>query len=142
MQRENALAEYFVVYREDWNHNKFILNDTGIRHVDGMIRRLGLIGAPVKVEPTGIAELDAKRLSAVVEILVQSGVSAQEAASRVILGTTRAEGLRYHDIDTLYNRAGGTSGQGTGSGFGSFGSFGGYGGIGSFGGIGGFGGIR
>ena len=127
MQRENALGEYFVVYREDWLDAKFILNDSGIRHVDGITRRLGLIGAPVKVEPTGIAELDSRRVLAIVEKLVQSGVSPQEAGSRVILGTTRAEGLRSHDIESLNNRSGGTGGGGSNGGYGSFNSFGGFG---------------
>ena len=130
MQRENALGEYFVVYREDWLDAKFILNDSGIRHVDGITRRLGLIGAPVKVEPTGIAELDSRRVLAIVEKLVQSGVSPQEAGSRVILGTTRAEGLRAHDIENLIGRSGGNGGSGGGNGgFGSFNSFGGFGGF-------------
>ena len=130
MQRENALGEYFVVYREDWLDAKFILNDSGIRHVDGITRRLGLIGAPVKVEPTGIAELDSRRVLAIVEKLVQSGVSPQEAGSRVILGTTRAEGLRAHDIENLNGRSGGNGGSGGGNGgFGSFNSFGGFGGF-------------
>ena len=130
MQRENALGEYFVVYREDWLDAKFILNDSGIRHVDGITRRLGLIGAPVKVEPTGIAELDSRRVLAIVEKLVQSGVSPQEAGSRVILGTTRAEGLRYQDIENLNGRSGRNGGSGGGNGgFGSFNSFGGFGGI-------------
>ena len=147
MQRENALGEYFVVYREDWLDAKFILNDSGIRHVDGITRRLGLIGAPVKVEPTGIAELDSRRVLAIVEKLVQSGVSPQEAGSRVILGTTRAEGLRYHDIENLNGRSGGNGGGGYGGGGFGGGGFGGggyggggYGG-GGFGG-GGFGGFR
>ena len=62
MQRDNALAEYFVVYREDWLDTKFILNGSGERHVDGIIRRLGMIGAPVKVEDKKVdpAKTDSK----------------------------------------------------------------------------------
>lgn len=128
MQRDNALGEYFTVYREDWLNTKFVLNGTGERHVDGIIRRLGMIGAPVKVEPSGIAELDAKRVTAIVERMVQAGVPATEAGNRVTIGTTRAEGLRFHDIPNIYNKAsrGNYMGGGAGGGGGMFG--GGFGG--------------
>ena len=138
MQRENALGEYFVVYREDFLEMKFTLNESGERHVDGIIRRLGLTGAPIKVEPTGIAELDSRRHMAIVAKLIDGGMSPQDAGTRVIAGTTRAEGLRYHDIENLNNRTGGTGSFGGGvGGFGSFSSFGG-GGYGGYGGVGGF----
>ncbi|MFO0806873.1 MAG: hypothetical protein U0791_27525 [Gemmataceae bacterium] len=134
MQRDNALAEYFVIYREDWHDARTDLNDTGARHMDGVIRRYGMIGAPVKVEPTGNADLDQKRVTAVIGKLAASGIPAQEAASRVVLGTSRAEGLRYEDIENVGRNTRGFGG-GAGGGFG--GAFGGFGG--GFGGIGGFG---
>jgi hypothetical protein len=128
LQRANALAEFFVLYREDWLDATTALNTTGARHLDGIIRRFGMIAAPVRVEPTGDAALDENRRAAVAELLVQAGVPANEATSRVVIGASRAEGLRYHDIEGVYSRS-----------FGIYsGGFGGYGGYG--GGFGGYGG--
>jgi hypothetical protein len=141
MQRDNALAEYFVIYREDFHAADAVLNRTGIRHLDGVIRRFGTIASSVKVEPTGNAALDQKRIETVVGMLVQAGIPAQEAATRVVLGGTRAEGLRNGDIEAIY-RSGGIGGSGLGmnsmgGGFGGgSGAFGGYGGIGGIGGFG------
>jgi len=136
MQRDNALAEYFVIYREDWLDAKSELNATGTRHVDGVIRRIGMIGAPVKVEPTGNADLDRKRMTEIIGKLVQAGIPAAEAGGRVVLGTTRAEGLRNGDIERINSASTGLGAGGFGGGFGG-GGFGG-GGFGGFGGIGGF----
>ncbi|HXD87170.1 MAG TPA: hypothetical protein VN641_11795 [Urbifossiella sp.] len=138
MQRDNALGEYFVIYREDWLDATLSLNVHGARHLDGIVRRLGIVGAPVKLEPTGNPALDAQRMTAIVEQMVQAGVPPLEAGRRVVYGTTRAEGLRYHDIDALYNRTGGTGGSNYGGGGGYGGMGGGMGGFG--GGMGGFGG--
>ena len=136
MQRDNALAEYFVIHREDWHDSMTMLNHTGMRHIDGVIRRFGIIGSPVKVEPTGIGPLDQKRVAAIVEKLVDAGVPPQEAHNRVVLGTSRAEGLRNGDIESIFNRGGlGGSGLGGTSGLGSFSGYG----VGGFGGIGGIG---
>src|SRR5205823_4180338 len=67
VMRNNALGEYFVVYREDWLAGTPNLNESGERHVGGIIRRLGMTGAPVKVEPSGIGELDAVRRIALMD---------------------------------------------------------------------------
>jgi hypothetical protein len=149
MQRTNALGEYFVVYREDWLQGRPLLNDTGARHVAGIIRRLGMIKAPLKVEPTGNEELDARRKVALIELLVDAGVPPADASARIIPGATRAEGLRFKDIEAIYNSTGGTTGTiNMGGGYGGYGGFGGMGGfggggvIGGFGGYGGIGGFR
>ena len=64
-QHTNALAEYFVIYEEDFYQGSDRLNPAGVRHLGGVIRRLPVLDAPVKVEPTGNADLDARRLAAV-----------------------------------------------------------------------------
>jgi hypothetical protein len=151
MQRDNAMGEYFVVYREDWLQGRPLLNDTGNRHVAGIIRRLGMIKGPLKIEPTGNEELDARRKVALIELLVDAGVPPADASARIIPGATRAEGLRFRDIEMLYNSTGGTTGGMNGSGGygggmggygGGMGGLGGFGGIGGFGGYGGIGGYR
>jgi hypothetical protein len=130
-QRLNALAEYFVVYREDWLKGTATLNGSGERHVDGIVRRLCTTSSPAKVEPSGDTALDAKRLSALIAVLDKAGVA--DAANRVTLGGTRAEGLHGNEIESLYLRSpysgGGTGGYGnnSGGGYGGFGGFGGYG---------------
>lgn len=130
MQRANALTEYFVLYREDWLNGSNALNTTGARHLDGIVRRFGMIPAAVRVEPTGVPALDEGRRAAVAELLVQAGVPAEEAVNRVVIGASRAEGLRYTDIEGVYGRSIGTYGGGAGVG-GNYGGFGGgYGGFG------------
>src|SRR5207245_8945395 len=124
--RNNALGEYFVVYREDWLNGTTTLNESGERHLDGIIRRLGMTGAPVKVEPTGIAELDAVRRAALTDVLIHAGLPAPEASARVVIGGTRAEGLRNASIEALYSR-GATIYSGGAGGYGGMG-YGGYGG--------------
>ncbi len=134
--RDNALAEYFVVYREDWLEGTATLNDTGARHVDGILRRFAMIGAPMKIEPSGNPELDALRKVALIDGLTRSGVSGQEAHERVVIGNTRAEGLRNDSVMAVYFRGrtiysgglgGGGVGGGGGGGGGGFGGFGGFG---------------
>jgi hypothetical protein len=129
MQKLNALGEYFVLFREDWLAGTSTLNSTGERHFDGIVRRLGMTGAPVRVEPTGNPELDTVRRLAVVEALVRNGIPEPEAQARVVIGGTRAEGLRYSDIETVYMRSRiiGIGGYGGGGGVGGVvGGFGGY----------------
>ncbi len=142
MQKVNALNEYFVLYREDWMADQNVLNPSGVRHLEGIARRLAATGAPIKVEPTGVNELDERRRAAVVEALSRAGVPGGDAASRVVIGNTKAEGLRGADIQVIaYPNlrrgfgGGGSGGGGVGGGFGG-GSFGG-----GFNG-GGFGGFR
>lgn len=126
MQRGNALTEYFTVYREDWNMGTASLNSSGERHFDGIVRRLGLSASPIKIEPSGNADLDTVRRMAVIDALVRNGIPAPEATGRVVIGGTRAEGLRYNDIEAVYSRSiiigiggyGGSSGFGGGGGFG------------------------
>jgi len=125
-QRINALAEYFVVYREDFDAGAATLNPTGERHLDGIARRLRQVPVPVRVEPTGDPLLDEKRRVAVIEALGKHGVPFEDASARVIFGTTRAEGLRYSDIERVYGRFQNSGGfGGLGGGFGGFGGFGG-----------------
>jgi hypothetical protein len=129
-QRMNALAEYFVVYREDWLKGTAVLNGSGERHVDGIARRLCTTHFPAKVEPTGDAALDAKRLSALIAALDKAGIA--DSASRVVLGGTRAEGLHGNEIESVYLRSphsggGYGNGGGFGAGYGGFGGSGGYG---------------
>ena len=142
IQRNSALANYFVVYREDFLAGTTTLNDTGYRHIDGIIRRLNFTGAPVKVEPVGNNDIDQRRRATVVDALVRNGVSPAEAQARVVLGSGDAEGLRGLDIEVLpypnlgQGNGGGGLGGGLGNGLGSLGGFG-------AGGFGGFaGGIR
>lgn len=135
-QRLNALAEYFVVYREDWYADTAILNASGERHADGIARRMCLTTAPAKVEPSGDPALDAKRMSALSEALVRAG--ATDGSARVVLGGTRAEGLLGNEIEAVYLRSpySGAGGPGYSGGFGNggFGSgYGGYGGAGGYG---------
>jgi hypothetical protein len=129
VMRSNALGEYFVVYREDWLANTANLNESGERHLGGIIRRLGMAGAPVKVEPSGIPALDALRRAAVSDMLIQAGVPPQDAIARVVVGGTRAEGLRDASIEALYFRGATIYSGGMYGGGGYGGAFGGGGGI-------------
>lgn len=120
-QRQNALAEYFVLYREDFLYDEVELNETGLRHLDWIVRRMNQIGAPIKIEPTGKAELDELRRLKVIDSIVKLAGD----PNRVQSGTTRAEGLRSEDITTIGSRF-----YSTGTGFGSGGGGGGVGGYG------------
>ncbi len=135
-QKQLALAEYFVVYREDFLTGTSVLNATGLRHVEGIYKRLSMIPDNVRVEPTGNAKLDQNRREAVIKALIQLGAPS-EISMRVGSGTTRAEGLRYEDVPTVGSAnpltgSGGGSGGAGGGGGGGFGLSGG-GGIGGFG---------
>lgn len=148
LQRNNALAEYFTVYREDFfPATGAALNATGIRHLEGIVHRLGLTGAPVKVEVTGNGALDQQRRLAVVDAIVRLGVPPAEAQQRVTFGKTIAEGLRGLDIQVIpypnlrRGGGGGSGGSGSGGGMGGAAGFGGGGGGGG-GGFGGYGGYR
>lgn len=122
-QRQNALAEYFVLYREDFLNDEVELNETGLRHLDGIVRRMNQIGAPIKIEPTGKAELDELRRLKVTDSIVKLAGD----PNRVQSGTTRAEGLRSEDITVIGSRFY-SAGTGFGSGGGGFGGgVGGYG---------------
>lgn len=145
MQRSNAMGEYFVIFEEDWIDSTDQLNKTGERHLMGIVKRWGLAGDPVRIEPIGDGPDDKaniKRKVAIVDALVAMGIAQPIAAQRVVLGFGRAEGLRNADIESVVQRAGGTghSGSGGGSGGGNFGGSGSIGGFGGFGGtgIGGF----
>ena len=129
-QRQLALAEYFVVYREDFSTNAAELNETGLRHIAGIAKRLDAIDDSVNVEPTGLAKLDEARRDAVIQALIQAGASTG-VSGRVGTGTTRAEGLRYEDVPAVGRKNPVANGGGNGSGSGQNGA----GGTGSFGGI-------
>ena len=116
-----------MVYEEDWYIGTANLNGSGARHLDGIIRRLGTTGAPVRVEPSGSPELDALRRLMVTDALIRAGMPPAEAQARVVLGGTRAEGLRYDDIEAVYVR-GRIIGSALAGGYGGFGG-GGYGGF-------------
>lgn len=121
LQRQNALAEYFTVYGEDFLLGTATLNDTGLRHLDGIVRRMNDVGAPIKIEPSGSA-LDDKRKQAVINTLLKAGVD-PSVVTRVVIGRTRAEGLRYDEVDRIGQRViVGPSTQG-GGGYGGFGGF-------------------
>lgn len=130
-QKQLALAEYFVVYREDFLTGTSVLNATGLRHVQGIYKRLDMISDSVRVEPTGHEKLDQNRREAVIKALIQLGAPS-EVSMRVGSGTTRAEGLRYEDIPAVGSANPLTGSGGGGSGGGGFGITGG-GGLGGFG---------
>lgn len=125
MQRQNALGEYFTVYFEDFLLSTATLNESGMRHLAGIARRMNETGAPVKVEPAGPG-LDEKRKQAVIEALIRLGADPQAVVARVVTGGTRAEGLRYDEIDRIGQRV--IVGPGLGSIGGGFGGGGGSGG--------------
>lgn len=131
-QTEVALAEYFVLYREDFLKGDVRLNETGLRHLGGIVRRFSFSPAPVRVEPTGDPSLDRLRRQTVIDAMLCAGVNAQAAIDRVQIGGTRAEGLRYDDIDNI-----GQSTDRNSRGYGGGGFGGGYGGGGFGGGFGG-----
>lgn len=112
-QRANALEDYCVIYREDFDQDSDTLNPTGERHISGIARRFAQTNAPVKIEPTGDAALDQRRTAAVISALTKAGVPVEAAASRVQGGTSRAEGMPATDIEPTYIRYGiGNSGIG------------------------------
>jgi hypothetical protein len=128
-QRDNALVEYFVVFDIEWLLGTPDLNGYGCRHLDGICRRLGQTASPVKIEASGIPALDEARKSTIITKLVQCGMDPAAAAARVIFGCTRAEGLRYDEIEAVYynGRFGGSYGFGNGFGGGIGGFAYGYG---------------
>lgn len=101
MQRAAALAEYSVLYREDWKPNSATLNATGQRHLDGIVRRMAMSGSMVKVEPSGNSDLDDQRVAATINALCHYGMSPSEAASLVMPCNIRSEGLRDVDIESI-----------------------------------------
>ncbi len=134
-QKQLAMAEYFVVYREDFLANAATLNDTGLRHVTGIFKRLDTIDDSVLVEPTGNAKLDEQRRDAVIRALIELGAPSG-VSGRVGAGTTRAEGLRNEDVPAVGRRnplVGGGLGLNGAGGLGG-GGFGGGGFGGGFGG--------
>jgi len=143
MQRVAAMSEFFVIYIEDWLDDTAVLNDTGIRHLNGIARRFNDSGAPVKIEPYGKDEIDAPRKAAIMDLLIKAGHPQFTVTNRVVGGNTRAEGLRERYMEAVYFRglaqmfSGGFGGGGFGGG--GFGG-GGFGGGGFGGGGGGFGG--
>jgi hypothetical protein len=132
-QKQLAMAEYFLVHREDFLANTATLNDTGLRHATGIFKRLDTIDDAVLVEATGNAKLDEQRRDAVIRALIELGAPSG-VSGRVSTGTTRAEGLRYEDVPVIGRRNPLLGGGGGGFGGGGFGMSGGL--------SGGFGGIR
>jgi hypothetical protein len=132
-QKQLAMAEYFVVYREDFLTNTATLNDTGLRHATGIYKRLDVIDDSVLVEATGNAKLDEQRRDAVIRALIELGAPTG-VSGRVGTGSTRAEGLRNEDVPSVGRRnplLGGSGGGGAGGGVGG-GAGGGVGGVGGF----------
>jgi hypothetical protein len=105
-QRGNALEEYCVVYREDFDQDMDTLNPTGERHIGGIARRFAQTHANVKIEPTGDAVLDQRRMATVISELTKAGVPVEAASARVQVGNTRAEGMAAPDIEPTYGRLG------------------------------------
>jgi hypothetical protein len=128
-QKLLALAEYFVVYREDFVTGTATLNDTGLRHLAGIHKRLDWIDDSILVEPTGNTKLDEQRRDAVIRALIEAGAPTG-VSGRVGSGTTRAEGLRNEDVPAVGRRNPLSGGNGTGTGIGGFGLGGGFGGFG------------
>jgi hypothetical protein len=104
LQRLHALAEYFVLFREDFDVYTNTLNETGKRHLAGIQTRMGQTSAPVKVEPTGDRATDTVRQAYVVRALMENGANA-ESTARVVIGTTKAEGLHGEFIEAAYRGA-------------------------------------
>lgn len=123
-QRQNALGEYFVMFREEFVAGTGELNASGQRHLDGIVRRLGGNSHPVKIEPTGNATVDEARKVAVASVLVKGGLEVAAVNARVTVGVTRAEGMRYDEIPFVYGRSiwGGGASNVNGYGGGGFGS--------------------
>ncbi|MCE9567539.1 MAG: hypothetical protein K8U57_36530 [Planctomycetes bacterium] len=105
-QRANALEEYCVIFREDFDMDADTLNPTGERHISGIARRFDQTHAAVKIEPTGNAALDRRRAAVVVSALVKAGIPVEAAANRVQGGTSRAEGMSAPDIEPTNVRYG------------------------------------
>lgn len=128
----NALGEYFVIYREDWLKLTSTLNPTGMRHFDGIVRRLHRGLSPIKVEPTGDVAVDEARRAALVKLLIGKGFPALEAQGMVVIQGTRAEGLRYRRIEQVYGMS---ERGGVGGGFSGFSNLPGMGGFAPIGGF-------
>lgn len=128
-QRGNALDEYFVVFREEFDQDTDTLNPTGERHVGGIARRFEQSRSPVKVEPTGDPGLDERRRTAVISELSKAGVPVAAAAARVQGGSTRADGMPPTDIEPTHVRygIGGPGVGGAGAAYAGFTTFGPYG---------------
>jgi hypothetical protein len=129
-QTQNALAEYFVLHDEEWTYGTAELSPGGRRHMDGIVRRLGGNSHSIKIEPSGTPSLDELRKQAVAQALIHGGCDGGAASNRVVIGTGRAEGLRYEEVEgvyyrSVYGRPGGGGGGAAGFGGGGVSMFGG-----------------
>ena len=67
LQQQNALAEYLVIFTIEWEQGTADLNGYGMRHMDGITRRLGGHSHPVKIEPSGNQSLDELRKATIAQ---------------------------------------------------------------------------
>lgn len=138
-QRVNALAEYFVMYKEEFVADGTKLTDSGFRHLCGIVKRFeDCRPMPIQIEVVDAEKKVAEaRKLAVVEALMKLGIDATSAIARVQAINycgPRAEPLRYEAVERVGNAALQSSGN-------QLGTFG-FGGLAGIGGIGGFGGFR
>lgn len=150
-QAGKAEADDFVVYYNEWVDGQAVLSPFGGEHLDRIIARLPVVPFQVIIQPEpGYPILNGLRHKAMIEALTDAGI--KDAALRVVVGRSSAEGLFGEEAERIYpqllqggftGNAGGAAmlgfGGGLGGGLGFGGGIGGFGGgIGGFGGFGGF----
>jgi hypothetical protein len=144
-----AQEESFVIYHYEWLFEKpDVLGPFGAVHVRGIAARLPTDARNVYIQASADPLLDQVRMTVIINALTEMGVA--DAATRVYVGPSRAEGLYGDEAERAYQQLifGASSGAGGSLGNTGLGGLGGpVGGLGGFGaglgGIGGgFGGIR
>lgn len=130
----NAAADEFVIYRNEWLGNKLTLTPYGQFHLLRIVERLPFVPYRLVIQPECDEKLDQERRLEIVKFLYQRGVP--DALNRVVLDYPAAEGLFGDEAARAYFRLlWGGMGQGIGrtQGIGGFGmGGGGLGGIRGF----------
>jgi hypothetical protein len=119
-QAERAEQDDFAIYLNEWSQQSAELAPCGQAHLSCLGDRLALSPLHVIIQPSGDAELDRARQTAIVEQLAQRGLAV--GSDRVIVARPQAEGLYGFEAPRIvrgYSQSGTYgSGIGTGAGFG------------------------
>jgi hypothetical protein len=122
---QEAEADDFVIYKHEWLNDGVKLGPYGSYHIRDIIKRVSHVPFPVIVQADVRAELNEARRREVVNLLTKYGIA--DAAQRVRVDFSQAEGLYGEEAERIYNEMILT---------GEAGLYGGVGGRGRLGGLG------
>ena len=97
-----ARGNFFVIDPWDWNDDTDQLGRGGQLHLDALVRKMGPESVAIRVAPVRDAALNAARKGAVAAALRERGLA--DAAARVEIGPSTAEGLRSDEIEIIGGR--------------------------------------